>query len=231
MHYMSNKTELIKSVDALSRAPVTPHTTLTRDPADTQHHPIHCNTIQCMMAAIPGVDTEHCASDPALVNMFEHADKDLFYKELVEAVESNEASWEDMHRVPRDTEAHRFLHRHRDKWEMMSTITNAKGQKLIQINGEQLFVPLSLRESVMERMDQAHNGSKRALNLFQRSYWWDGFRNDVIEHSRRCKACRAWRRKRPKEPSISTPPPLASATPSELTSSQSKMIGGRPAST
>ena len=207
MHYLSNKTQLIKAVDALSRAPVYPSSVLTRDPADMQHHPMHCNTMQCMMAAVPGVDTEYCASDPALQPMFKHASEDQFYVELVKTVEENEASWDTMHTVPRDTEARQFLHRHRTQWELMSTITNSEGQKLIQINGEQLYVPLALRESIMDRMDQSHNGSKRAIYLFQRSYWWEGFRNDVIEHCRRCVACRAWRRKPPREPCINTSPP------------------------
>ena len=57
------------------------------------------------------------------------AEEDAFYQEVVKLVEDN--NWQIMGKMPRETEAQKMLHKYRQKWEIMSVITNGQGQKLI----------------------------------------------------------------------------------------------------
>ena len=211
MTYLPGKSELISSVDALSRAPVDPASDLGPDPLDSVYHPRNRDGSRshdvCLLASGGSGASEWCTEDPALQPLYAAADADPEYTEILDTLESGNAGWSKLRDVPRKTKAQMFLHSHRALWAEMGILRNSKGSRLIWIGGERIFVPTKARPPILKRLDSVHNGSERAKNLARRSYWWPTMLTQIEEHCKACSACVVHSNKPPKPHAIATPVP------------------------
>ena len=80
MCYLPGKSELISSVDTLSRALVSPVSELGPDPLDSVYHPRNRDGSKshefCFLASGGGMASEWCSEDPALAPLYKAAAED-----------------------------------------------------------------------------------------------------------------------------------------------------------
>ena len=69
----------------------------------------------------------------------------------------------------------------------------------VVIRGEGVVVPLSLRRDMLRRLHYAHSGVVSTLSLARESIYWPGMSSEIKQFIERCKVCRAFDRKQPKE--------------------------------
>ena len=152
MTYVSNKSQLIQMVDTLSRAPTKEASELVSDPLDTLHHPDNrlpsgYTVGDALLFASNSSGGEWYAEDPLLAPLFDAAQEDRLYSEICKTIESMNAGFSKHVNVPADTEALQFLHGQKKAWAKMGTLTNSKGQKLIWLDGEQIFPPPGMQRT------------------------------------------------------------------------------------
>ena len=106
MRFLSAKTELIRSVDALSRAPTRLYDDLVWDPLETQFHPDNrlpsgFTRGETLMYSAPHTINEWSSEDPALDALFDAAERDPLYRQIVEAIQNIQASAGKLKEVPK----------------------------------------------------------------------------------------------------------------------------------
>ena len=209
MAYLPNKNEFIRAVDALSRAPSRPSTDLFADPLDSQYHPDNRPSHEALLFASNTGTSEWYAEDPVLAPLFEASDKDQFYSSICQHIEDSHLGFSKLSDTPRDTPAAEWLHKHKKQWGTMGILRNARGQRLLWLEGQQVVPPEASREHILKIVDSVHNGPARASNLAKRSYWWPSMNEDIDFHCEMCPACPRTKDLPPKEVSIATPVPPA----------------------
>ena len=215
MCYLPGKSELISSVDALSRAPVSPVSELGPDPLDSVYHPRNRDGSKshefCFLASGGGMASEWCSEDPALAPLYKAAIEDQEYSDICDALESGEAGWSKLKDVPRKSKAQQFLHENKKLWGEMGILRNTQGGRLVWIGGERIFVPQKARSPILKRLDAVHHGAEKAKHLARRSYWWPGMLPEIEQHCQACTACVEYSSKPPRQHSLATPVPPAIA--------------------
>ena len=90
----------------------------------------------------------------------EHCQRDVNYQQAVLEARSNNKhkNWKDL---PKGS----FARSLQDNWAQTSVITDARGQSALVINGERLVIPQSYVPKVLDMVDIAHVGSKKAIAL------------------------------------------------------------------
>ena len=68
------------------------------------------------------------------------------------------------------------------------------------INGERLVIPQTYVPKVLEMVDIAHVGSKKAIALCKNKFYWKGYQEDIIKHCQNCHTCRQHQQNFPEEP-------------------------------
>ena len=172
--------------------------------------------------------SEWYAEDPNLTKLFEAAEEDTLYSAICSALERMNAGPGKLDSVPRDTPALEWLHDHKEQWPDMGILRNARGQRLIWLNGEQIFVPYQCRPGILATVDSVHNGPRRASQLARRSYWWPHMDKDIDDHCQLCPACKEFNSAPPKETSLATPiPPMVGHTQGMDFAEVSSKTGGK----
>ena len=218
MTWLDRKNDFILAVDALSRAPTKPHTSLFPDESDplpplTNHHYSGFTHTEASLFASNSAVSEWISEDQSLTPLYEAAKKDDLYQQLCDTIEHSNVGYSRIapHKsksdIPKDNPALQWLHRHRKKWAQMGILRNRQGDRLIWLDGEQVFVPQKAREGVLQMVDCVHNGGHRATNLATRSYWWPDIIDNVKSHCDRCHICQMHKDNPPKEICKASPVP------------------------
>ena len=75
--------------------------------------------------------------------------------------------------------------------------------------GVQAIVPKSCIPQVLEVVDSTHYGPDRACLLAQRSFYWDGMKEDTRKQCKECLTCKVFSKKPKQEALMPTEPPPA----------------------
>ena len=181
MRYMPGRGSLIGMVDALSRAPYEDASTLCTDPLDLQYHSVNRDQGQtshesCFATRALGSDTP-CPYDPSLWFLYDAAEDDEEYMEIVANVEAGH-EWSAYKNKPLNP-VRRWG---RALFESLSITRDRRGRPLLFRGGMQAVVPRQCIPQILDLVDVVHNGPERAGLLAQRSYYWDGLKKDVRQH-------------------------------------------------
>ena len=76
----------------------------------------------------------------------------------------------------------------------------------ILMRGSRMVIPMSLRESILQKIHDGHQGIAKCRRTAARSVWWPKINDDIEEFVHKCPEC-AKHRNNPVEPMISTETP------------------------
>ena len=194
MKHLPGKGALIGMVDALSRAPHDDVSTLCEDSLDLQYHPMHWDQAQvnheiCFATQALG-NQEPCPYDPALAFMYDTAEDDEEFKEIVENVTSGH-EWSAYKNKP----MHPVRKWGRALFGSLSMKRDRQGRPLLFRGGIQVVVPRACIPQVLEVVDSMHNGLDRECLLAQRSYYWEGMKADIRKQCEDCLTCKIFSKK------------------------------------
>lgn len=65
--------------------------------------------------------------------------------------------------------------------------------------GDRIVVPATLRQSLTEKLHQAHMGVESTLRRVRTSLWWPGMNSQLKQFMSSCQVCQSFQRKNPKE--------------------------------
>ena len=71
----------------------------------------------------------------------------------------------------------------------MSMLTNMRGQKLLLVEGNRIFVPTTCRQLILSNSHKGHMGIVSTLNFMRTSYFWPGLRQDITNMVSNCMIC------------------------------------------
>ena len=115
---------------------------------------------------------EEYAKDPAFNNMFEAAEQDGVYQQLIEEVVKGRSKKE-LVKLPRDHPAKSLSY----CWDQISVLERAPGDRLLLLDGERVIVPQSQRAEVLRILHLPHQGVPHTLAAAKARYWWPGLRD------------------------------------------------------
>ena len=186
----------LQMADAFSRAPLPE--VAGDDPLDQLHqqrikHGYKTNNV--VNNVIDQDDVLYNINDILYADIFHHAQDDALYQQAVEEArkDNTNKNWKDL---PKGC----FARSLQDNWAQTSVVTNDRGQSILVINGERLVCPQSYVPKVMEMVDVAHVGSKKAIALCRNKFYWKGYQEDIIRHCQSCHTCRMHQQNFPEEP-------------------------------
>ena len=191
--------------DALSRAPLPE--VAGDDPLDNLYHQRTRHATEnnnVVNNVIDQDDVLYNINDTLYAEIMEHCQRDVNYQQAVLEARSNNKhkNWKDL---PKGS----FARSLQDNWAQTSVITDARGQSALVINGERLVCPASYVPKVLQMVDVAHVGSKKAIALCKNKFYWRGYQQDIIEHCINCQTCRMHQQNFPEEPEAAPKPPLS----------------------
>lgn len=186
----------MQMADAFSRAPLPE--VAGDDPLEQLHqqrikHGQKSNNV--VNNVIDQDDVLYNINDTLYAEVMELAQNDASYQEAVtEARKDNtNKNWKSL---PKGS----FARSLQDNWAQTSVITNDRGQSMLVINGERLVVPISYVPKVLDMIDIAHVGSKKAIALCKHKFYWRGYQEDILRHCQNCHTCRQHQQNFPEEP-------------------------------
>ena len=182
--------------DAFSRAPLPE--VAGDDPLDLLHQQRikHGHTSNNVVNnVIDQDDVLYNINDTLYSEVMELAQNDLPYQQAVEEArkDNKNQNWKNL---PKGS----FARSLQDNWAQTSVITNDRGQSMMVINGERLVIPQSYVPKVLEMVDIAHVGSKKAIALCKNKFYWRGYQEDILKHCQNCHTCRQHQQNFPEEP-------------------------------
>ena len=186
----------LKMADAFSRAPLPE--VAGDDPLDLLHqqrveHGYKSNNV--VNNVIDQDDVLYNINDILYADVFQHAQADVGYQQAIEEArkDNTNKNWKDL---PKGC----FARSLQDNWAQTSVVTNDRDQSILVINGERLVCPKTYVPKVLDMVDIAHVGSKKAIALCRNKFYWKGYQEDIIRHCQNCHTCRMHQQNFPEEP-------------------------------
>lgn len=82
-------------------------------------------------------------------------------------------------------------------WNVRRSLTHVNG---IVFKDQQMVVPRSLRQSILEAIHQPHLGQTLSIRRARESVYWPGMSREIAETVQKCETCCQYQRKQQKEP-------------------------------
>ena len=188
--------EVLACADSLSRAPVPE--VAGADPLEILHQERirhGFSSSNCVNNVIDQQDVLYNINDPLYSDLFRHCQESEAYQEAVQEArkDNTNKNWKDL---PKGC----FARSLQDNWARTSVITNNRGESMMVVDGERCIIPDSYVPSVLQMVDVAHMGSKKAIALCKNKFYWKGYQEDIIKHCQGCHTCRQHQQSYPIEP-------------------------------
>ena len=158
--YVPGKLHLI--ADALSRAPVF---------GPEEDRELAANVVIVNRIAV----------DPILQSLYDHAQKDNSYKQVVKMIE-NDLPFANL---PPTHEA-RLL---KNVWHDLSVLDSV----LLVYDDSRIIIPKQARPAILEKLHQSHSGITKTRQLARELYYWPHMSNDIKQMIDSCELCQRLR--------------------------------------
>lgn len=165
------------TADTLSRAPIT---TCPDNEDDNLSQEI-LNFVNLVMVGMP-------ATDARLVQIRQHQLRDDVCKEVLNYVQESWPDKEQLRGIPHQI------------WHYRSSLTIVDG---LLMYDSRIVIPSSLRQDILEKLHEGHQGITKCRRLAIQSVWWPGLSKNIKELIENCRVCCQAKRTHP-EPLIPT---------------------------
>ena len=155
--------------DALSRAPVFAPTE-----QDCEEEEVHLRAV--------------IASDPRLQFLFDEAERDQEYQEILNTFNAGV----DLAKLPNEHPAKAL----KNIWNRISVYEGS----LIALDSNRIYVPVSARRKLLQLGHEAHCGAEKTKAQFKQLYFWPSMANEIDQLVQGCKECRYHQPSQPVQP-------------------------------